>query len=376
MLTGFVFAERYLWHETGSWSEMSEWVQPSSPPESPEPKRRIRNLLDVTGLLAKLALIEPRAATRTEIERFHVPRYVDRIRELSAAAGGDAGGFTPFRPRAYEIAALSAGGVIAAVDAVLGGAVANAYALVRPPGHHASPETGDGFCIFNNIGVAVHHARVAHRLQRIAVVDWDVHHGNGTEAGFYEDPDVLTISLHQDGWYPIASGGRERNGAGRGLGANLNIPLPAGCGSGAYELAFESVVVPALRRFRPELVFIACGLDANYMDPLARMMLDSESFRAMTLRIREVADAVCGGRVVAVHEGGYAAEIVPFCALAVIEVLSGLSAGIPDPWVGRNRGCPGQEILPHQAAAVMAAAELVARVPARARSPVADAPVA
>lgn len=364
MATGFVFAERYLWHETGSWSELSEWVQPSSPPESPEPKRRIRNLLDATGLLARLTPIQPRPATRTDIERFHVPYYVERIRALSASGGGDAGGFTPFRPRAYDIASLSAGGVIVAVDAVLDGVVTNAYALVRPPGHHASPQTGDGFCIFNNIGVAVQYARSVRGVRRVAVVDWDVHHGNGTEAGFYEDPDVLTVSLHQDAWYPIGSGGRDRNGSGRGAGANVNVPLPAGSGSGAYELAFERVVVPALRRFQPDLILVACGLDANYMDPLARMMLDSESYRVMTMRMREVADSVCGGRLVVVHEGGYAAEIVPFCALAVIEALSGLSAGIVDPWLARNRSCPGQELLPHQAAAVIAAAELVPRVPA------------
>jgi len=340
-------------------------VQPSSPPESPEPKRRIRNLLEITGLLPRLTTVPPRPASRAELERFHVPRYVEQISAMSAAGGGDAGGFTPFRPGAFEIASLSAGGVIAAADAVLDGIVRNAYALVRPPGHHASPSTGDGFCIFNNIGVAVEHLRHVRGIQRVAVVDWDVHHGNGTEAGFYENPDVLTISLHQDAWYPLASGGRERNGAGRGLGANLNVPLPAGSGSGAYDLAFEHVVEPALQRFQPEFIFVACGLDANYMDPLARMMLDGESYRAMTLRIRAVADAVCAGRLVVVHEGGYAAEIVPFCALAVIEAMSGLSAGIADPWVPRNRGCPGQELLPHQAAAVMAAAALVQRVPAQ-----------
>ena len=363
MTTGFVFAERYLWHETGSWSDLSEWLQPSSQPEGPEAKRRIRNLLEVTGVLSQLTLIPPRAALRDEIERFHLPDYVDRIVAMSSAGGGDAGGFTPFRTRAYEIAALAAGGVITAVDAVLNGTVANAYALIRPPGHHASPETGDGFCIFNNIGIAVQHAREVRGMRRIAVVDWDVHHGNGTQSGFYEDPDVLTISLHQDAWFPIGSGGREQNGAGAGAGANLNVPLPPGSGSGAYEFTFDRVVAPALERFRPDFIFVACGLDANYMDPLARMMLDSESFRVMTRRIRELANRVCEGRLVLVHEGGYAEQIVPFCALAVIEALSDLSAGIEDPWVARNRSCPGQELLPHQSSAIVAAEELVARVP-------------
>jgi acetoin utilization deacetylase AcuC-like enzyme len=365
--TGFVFSERYLWHETGSWGETSPWLQPSLSPEGPEPKRRIRNLLELSGLLDRLTAIAPRAATRAEVERFHRPAYVERIIAQSAGVGGNAGGFTPFAHGAYEIALLAAGGVISAVDAVLDGAVANAYALVRPPGHHASPETGDGFCLFNNIGVAIQHARHARGLRRIAVVDFDVHHGNGTETGFYEDAEVLTISVHQDGWYPAGRGSRDDNGAGPGAGANINIPLPAGSGAEAYELAFERVVEPALHRFAPELIFIACGLDANSYDPFGRMLLDSEAFRSFAARIRRVADALCDGRLVVAHEGGYSAEVVPFCALAVIEAMSGLSSGVEDPFLAANRASPGQELLPHQASAVAAAAELVTRVPRSAR---------
>lgn len=187
MTTGFVFAERYLWHETGSWTEASPWIEPSTPPESPEPKRRIRNLLEVSNVAERLTSLAPRCATRFELERFHTPSYIERISSMSQARGGNAGGLTPFGRGSYEIARLAAGGVITAVDSVLKGIVDNAYALVRPPGHHASPDRGDGFCLFNNIAVAVNHARAVHGLHRIAVLDWDVHHGNGTEAGFYED---------------------------------------------------------------------------------------------------------------------------------------------------------------------------------------------
>jgi acetoin utilization deacetylase AcuC-like enzyme len=365
--TGFIFSERYLWHETGSWSETSPWLEPSGPPEGPEPKRRIRNLLEVTGLLDKLLAVAPRQATRAEVERFHHPAYVDRIVELSRGNGGNAGNFTPFGRGSYEIALLAAGGVIAAVDAVLDCTVSNAYALVRPPGHHASPEGGDGFCLLNNIGIAVHHARRARGVRRVAIVDWDVHHGNGTESGFYDDPDVLTISVHQDGWYPAGRGSCGDNGAGRGAGANLNIPLPAGCGSAAYELAFDRVVGPALQRFEPELIVVASGLDANSMDPYGRMLLDSDSFRALAARMRNLAEELCAGRLVLAHEGGYSAEVVPFCALAIIEVLSGVSTGVEDPFLAINRASPGQDLVGHQAAAIEAAAALVGRVP-RARS--------
>jgi acetoin utilization deacetylase AcuC-like enzyme len=361
MTTAFVFHERYLWHESGTWSELSPWVQPSSMAEGPEAKRRIRNLLDISGLLTHLESIAPRPASRAEIERFHTGDYVDRIVELSGGVGGDAGGWSPFRQGAYDIALLSAGGVITAVDAVLDGRVDNAYALVRPPGHHASPPTGDGFCLFNNIGVAVRHAQ--HRgVGRIAVVDWDVHHGNGTEAGFYDDPTVLTVSVHQDGLFPLDSGHRSSNGTGRGAGANLNVPLPAGCGTGAYLDAMDRVVGPALRRFEPELIVVACGLDANFMDPLARMMLDSNSYRAMAGRLLELSRELCGGQLVLAHEGGYSPEVVPFCALAIIEEMSGHLSGVVDPLLAFNQ-VPGHDLLDHQRAAIDAAAALVDRVP-------------
>ena len=156
---------------------------------------------------------------------------------------------------------------MAAVESVMKGATDNAYALVRPPGHHAEPNRGRGYCIFGNIAVAVKYALAKLGVSRVAVVDWDVHHGNGTQLAFYENPDVLTISIHQDNLYPTASGAMEDNGAGRGAGFNLNLPMPPGSGVGAYLAAFERVVVPALRKFKPELIVVASGLDANAYDP-------------------------------------------------------------------------------------------------------------
>jgi len=366
MSTGLVWHERMMWHDTGSGTgelPSGGWLQPGLHAENPETKRRLKNLLDATGLTERLAPVVPRAATLAEIERVHEAAYVERIRQLSAARGGDAGdGETPFGPGSFEIGLLAAGGAISAVDAVLDGGVDNAYALVRPPGHHALPHTGMGFCIFGNVAVAVRHARVERGLARVAVVDWDVHHGNGTQAIFEDDPSVLAVSLHQDGLYPAASGSLEEQGTGAGEGATLNIPLPAGSGRGAYVAALERVVVPALERFRPELIVVACGFDAGALDPLGRMLLPARAFGELTGILLDAAARLCDGRLVCCHEGGYSASHVPFCGLAVIERLSGESAGIEDPF-GYLGDVPGQELQPHQGAAVAAAAALVERVP-------------
>ncbi len=353
-----------MWHDTGSGtSELPSggWLEPHVHAESPDTKRRLKNLLDASGLTEQLVALPPRAATVDELCRVHDLAYVELIRELSAGRGGDAGSEAPFGNGSYEIAALAAGGTIAAVDAVLDRRVDNAYALVRPPGHHALPDLGMGFCIFANVAVAVRHAQAARGIGRVAVVDWDVHHGNGTQAAFWEDGSVLAISLHQDGLYPAESGSVDESGAGAGAGTTLNIPLPAGSGRGAYVSALDSVVVPALERFRPELIVIACGFDAGALDPLGRMMLAAGAFGKLTERLLDTAVRICGGRLVASHEGGYSAGHVPFCGLAVIEALSGLSAGIEDPFAYLGE-IPGQELRPHQAAAIDAAAARVEHV--------------
>jgi len=363
--TGLVWHERMMWHDTGSGAgelPAGGWLEPGVHSENPSTKRRLKNLLDATGLIEQLLVLSPRPATVDELARVHADAYVDRIRELSQGHGGDAGSETPFGNGSFEIAQLAAGGTITAVDAVLDGSVANAYALVRPPGHHALPDFGMGFCIFANVAVGIRHAQAARGVGRVAVVDWDVHHGNGTQAIFWEDPSVLAISLHQDGLYPVHSGPLDETGAGAGTGTTLNLPLPAGSGAGAYLAALDQVVVPALEAFAPELIVIASGFDASALDPLGRMLLPAEAFGQMTARLLAAADRLCDGRIVASHEGGYSAAYVPFCGLAVIETLSGLSAGIEDPFSYLAR-VPGQAIEPHQQAAVDAAAALVAGVP-------------
>jgi acetoin utilization deacetylase AcuC-like enzyme len=361
--TAFLWHELYAWHDTGTGASVMPaglTVQPLGHIESAEGKRRIRNLVEVSGLIDHLVQLKPRPATEDEILRLHTREYVERIKKLSSEAGGEAGEETPFGRGSYEIALLAAGGCITAVDVVLDGKVDNAYALVRPPGHHAERDRGRGFCIFGNTALAAMHARQARGLSSVAIVDWDVHHGNGTEHAFYSDPTVLTLSIHQDNNYPPASGAITDTGEGAGRGYNINVPLPPGSGVGAYVATFERVVAPALRAFRPELILIASGLDASAMDPLASMMMTSEGYRTLTRIVLAVARDVCGGRLVACHEGGYSPAYVPYCGLAIIEELAGIRTGLDDPLLGLLAGFGGQEIQPHQEAVVQEAAKLAA----------------
>ncbi|MBJ7249784.1 MAG: class II histone deacetylase, partial [Thermoleophilia bacterium] len=303
--TGFVWDEKYVWFDSrgyADWLPQEALFQPMPSPETPEGKRRFKNLLDAAGITPQLVDVPSRLATVDEIARLHDRDYIARIKELSDTTGGDAGEETPFGRGGYEIALLAAGGAMNAVAAVLEGTVDNAYALVRPPGHHAEYDLGRGYCIFANTALAARHAQLDHGLKRVAIVDWDVHHGNGTEHAFYNDPSVLAISLHQDNNYPIGSGLVGDIGDGHGIGATLNIPLPAGGGRQPYELAFIDVVIPALERFQPELLLIASGLDANRYDINARMDLTAEDYRVFTQLLMDAADRLCGGRLVIIHE--------------------------------------------------------------------------
>lgn len=332
MATGFFHDELTLWHGGGDYAltlPVGGHVQPGGGlAESPESKRRLVNLMQVTGLMHELRLQSAPAATTEDLLRVHPAAYLDRFRALSDASGGEIGHHAPFLKGGYRIAALSAGLAKAAVQQVLRGDLDNAYALSRPPGHHCLPEQPNGFCLLANIAIAIRAARAAGLAQRFAVVDWDVHHGNGTEAIFLGDPDVLTVSLHQDRNYPLDTGGADTRGA---KGSNVNIPLPPGCGHATYLEAFERIVLPALTRHRPEIIIVACGFDASALDPLGRMLLSADSFRAMTEAVQLAADMLCKGRLVLVHEGGYSEAYVPFCGHAAIAQLARSRIQAADP---------------------------------------------
>ena len=333
--TGFVWHEKYMWHDTGpalgvlpSTGEFQPWVHF----ENSETKRRLKNMLDAYAVTNTLTAIEPQPATPEQILRVHTPEYVERIRTMSGDQGGDAGELTPVGVGSYEIALLAAGGCIAASDAILAGDVKNAYALVRPCGHHAEVDRGRGFCIFSNVAITVKEILSRGDISRVAVVDWDVHHGNGTESAFYRDPNVLTISLHEDSLYPYNTGAVEDCGEDAGLGSNINIPLPPGSGGGAYEAAMQRVVIPALEQFKPEMIVVASGLDGSTWDPLGHMMLLSSHYKMMTDKLLKVAQRHCQDRLLICHEGGYSAGYVPFCGVSIIESLSGVESGINDPF--------------------------------------------
>jgi acetoin utilization deacetylase AcuC-like enzyme len=335
---------------------IDEYLEPGEGFAGPEPKRRVRNLLEASGVLAQLTPIAPRPATEGEVRRVHTGVSVERVRRQSASGGGLAGPGALVGPGTFEIALLAAGGVMAAVDAVLDGDVDNAYALVRPPGHHAVADEGNGLCIFANLAIAVQHLRHVRGVDRIAIVDWDVHHGNGAQEIFYDDPGVLTISIHQANVQVGRSlGAREERGGDEAPGSNVNVPLPPGSGRDAYLTAIDRVIMPALRRFRPSFVLVASGLDASAYDPTGRMMLWPDAFRAMTEAVVEAAGELCDGRVVAAHEGGYSDFMAPFCGLAVISALRGVRSEAETAFDAFPRAEADQLLQPHQRAAIDAA---------------------
>jgi acetoin utilization deacetylase AcuC-like enzyme len=334
---GFFFDERCFWHSTGLHATtlpVGGWVQPPSGAghaESPETKRRMKNLMDVSGLSAQLCSRSAEPASEEDLLRVHPAHYLERFKALSDSGGGMLGEEAPLGPGSYDIARLSAGLACEALEAVLNGELRHAYSLSRPPGHHCLPDQSMGFCFLANIPVAIERAKALHGLGRVAVIDWDVHHGNGTQHIYEARDDVLTISLHQDGCFPAGYSGERDRGVGAGEGYNINIPLMAGAGDEAWNYALEKIVIPALARFEPEAIVVACGYDANALDPLARMLLHSDSFRSMTAQVQAAAQRLCDGRLLMVHEGGYAESYVPFCGLAVMEQLSGIRTEVEDP---------------------------------------------
>ncbi|HXF81480.1 MAG TPA: histone deacetylase [bacterium] len=311
-------------------------------PGHPERPARLRAVLDALqreeALEEHLRRLTPEPLDERLLEAVHSGGYVAQVRRLAQGGGGMLDPDTVLGPASYRAALAAAGAAVAAVDAVLAeGGVPDAFAALRPPGHHARPAQGMGFCLFNNVALAATHARERYRLARILILDWDVHHGNGTQEIFYRDDRVLFVSLHQEAWYP-GTGEMTETGEGAGSGFTVNIPLPAGAGDAAYAHVFEEVVLPLLASFRPELVLISAGYDAHRDDPLGGMRLTSGGFRHLAAMVR----GVHSGPIAAVLEGGYALRALGKSVLATLGALAGVATpGGEEP--------PGEEGVPYAA---------------------------
>jgi acetoin utilization deacetylase AcuC-like enzyme len=290
----------------------------------------VRRALDASGLHSDLHHLVPRPAPDPALEAVHTAGLLRQVRQLASYGGGQFDSDTYVTADSWDAAALAAGAAVGAVEAVVGGRARNAFALVRPPGHHATPGRAMGFCLINNVAVAARYAQRALGLERVAIVDYDVHHGNGTQDIFYDDPAVLFISTHASPFYPGTGSLSEMGDRVDAPGATLNVPLPFGVGDRGYARVFEAVVAPALRRFRPQLILVSAGYDAHWSDPLGTMVLSVSGFARLNRILLDLADELCEGRLAMVLEGGYNLDALGACVVASLRQLLGRGPG-PDP---------------------------------------------
>jgi acetoin utilization deacetylase AcuC-like enzyme len=262
----------------------------------------------------------PRAADDAELLRVHDRGHLERVAEAARQAPVQLDPDTYLSPDSLAVARLAAGASVDLALRVARGELRNGFAAVRPPGHHAEARHAMGFCLFNNVAVAAEALRAEAGVERLLVLDWDVHHGNGTQHSFERDPDVLYVSTHQFPYYPGTGAASER-GEGPGEGATLNVPLPAGCGDPEYVGAFQRILVPVARAFRPEMILVSCGFDAHADDPLAAMEVTGDGYRAMARIVDALADELCGGRQIHLLEGGYALSGLEDATRALLDVL-------------------------------------------------------
>jgi len=289
-------------------------------PECPERIRAIQAGLVRMGLDERATRVGVRRAREEELGLVHTPRHVSELSRLVPGRAGYLDADTFFSPGSWDAALYAAGTAVDLAVGALEGRFTRAFGIMRPPGHHAEPDRAMGFCLFNNVAIAAASARAA-GAARVAIVDWDVHHGNGTQAAFYADPSVLFISTHQSPLYP-GTGLASETGQDAGVGTTVNLPLPPGSGDAEYAAAFDGVIVPELLAYRPDLILISSGFDAFVGDPLAQMRVTAAGFRHMALAVRRVADRVCEGRVVALLEGGYDLKGIGACAGELFDVLA------------------------------------------------------
>jgi len=309
--TGLVYSPVYKKHLTGA-----------GHPERPE---RCDAIMDALAADKQLTFksIEPRAATDAEILACHTEVYLAAVkRDITSGAASLSTGDTAVCKDSLAAALLAAGGTLSAVDAVFESKVKNAFCVVRPPGHHATSAKGMGFCVFNNAAVAARYAQKKYKIGKVMIVDWDVHHGNGTQDIFYDDGSVFYFSTHQSPWYP-GTGRADETGAGKGKGCTLNCPFPAGSGKKEIVGAFQDKLVPAANKFKPELVLISAGFDSRIGDPLGMFTLTDEDFAELTRIMMNIARDHAEGRVVSVLEGGYALRGLASASAAHVKALCG-----------------------------------------------------
>ncbi len=304
-------------------------------PESPERLRAVAEALDG---VSDSTWAKPEPASRQQIERVHTAEYVDRVERFRGRSGA-LDPDTTTSPQSVEAAYLAAGAALDAVTEVVSGHYRHAWALVRPPGHHAEADEARGFCLFNNVAIAAAHARDELGSDRVLIVDWDVHHGNGTQHSFYDRDDVLFFSLHRYPFFP-GTGAADETGRGAGQGYTVNVPFPGGQGDGDYLAAFEALLVPIADRFAPDLVLVSAGFDAHRRDPLGGMDVTEDGYGAMAAVVQRVAERHADGRVVLLLEGGYDLAALGGSVRRCVEVLN----GAPAPAIG-SPSAQGQNVI-------------------------------
>ena len=333
MTTAYVYDPAFLEHNRPGHVECRERLETAM------------HVLSQQGLLGRMVAIQPTPVPTEHLLAVHHEHYVKHVEEVAARGGGNLDPDTYLNHRSYEVALLAAGGMLNLVDAILEGQADNGFALVRPPGHHALPDRGMGFCLFNNVAVAAKYALEHKGLSRILIADFDLHHGNGTQDAFYSTDQVLYFSTHQYPYYP-GTGHWSEIGEGPGEGFTVNLPLPAGVGDEGYEQIFDEMLYPLAERYSPELILASAGYDAHWADPLGMMQLSSTGYGYLAGVLRQMAEELCGGRLAFTLEGGYDLQALAHSIAATLQAL--LGEEVDDPLgPSPHPGVPINDLLIH-----------------------------
>ena len=309
--TAVVKDEIYLQHLTGD-----------SHPESHHRLEVVYEMLEDEEMKGKFRILSPRPATQEELELNHSLNYINQVASTAGRSFSMLDPDTTTSAKSWEVAQMAVGGMLAAIDKVMDGEVKNAFALVRPPGHHAERNRGRGFCLFNNIAIGAHYARQKYLLDRILIVDWDLHHGNGTQNAFYEDPHIVYFSTHQYPYYP-GSGSIDEDGKGEGKGFTINVPLPGGQEDQDFSGIYQDILKPIASEFKPQLILVSAGYDIYFQDPLGEMNVTPEGFATLTSLIMDMAQSNCQGKLVITLEGGYHLNGLRDSVKATLKELTG-----------------------------------------------------